>query len=81
MKSSGPKLPSRLVALLLLALGFFVTGCVYLRLLDVHTIAPRDRFFEVAYGDPPRFLRTTTRGAADPGARRAFIGFRVALTR
>lgn len=31
------------------------------------------------YGDPARTARTTTRGAADPGARRAFIGFRVAL--
>ncbi|MCA1585400.1 MAG: formylglycine-generating enzyme family protein [Acidobacteria bacterium] len=32
------------------------------------------------YGDGPRLVRTTTRGAADPGARRAFIGFRVALS-
>ncbi|MEW6321605.1 MAG: SUMF1/EgtB/PvdO family nonheme iron enzyme [Acidobacteriota bacterium] len=31
------------------------------------------------FGDPPRLVRTTTRGAADPGARRPFIGFRVAL--
>lgn len=31
------------------------------------------------FGDPARTVRTTTRGAADPGARRAFIGFRVAL--
>ncbi len=31
------------------------------------------------YGDAARQVRTTTRGAADPGARRAFIGFRVAL--
>ncbi len=31
------------------------------------------------YGDAARLVRTTTRGAADPGARRAFIGFRVAL--
>jgi len=31
------------------------------------------------YGDPARQVRTSTRGAADPGARRAFIGFRVAL--
>ena len=31
------------------------------------------------YADPARTARTTTRGAADPGARRAFIGFRVAL--
>ena len=33
------------------------------------------------FGDPARLVRTTTRGGADPGARRAFIGFRVALTR
>lgn len=33
------------------------------------------------FGDPARMVRTTTRGAADPGARRAFIGFRVALVR
>jgi formylglycine-generating enzyme required for sulfatase activity len=33
------------------------------------------------YGDPPRLVRTTTRGAADPGARRPFIGFRVAMSR
>jgi formylglycine-generating enzyme required for sulfatase activity len=32
------------------------------------------------YGDGPRNVRTTTRGAADPGARRAFIGFRVAVS-
>ena len=31
------------------------------------------------YADPARQVRTSTRGAADPGARRAFIGFRVAL--
>jgi formylglycine-generating enzyme required for sulfatase activity len=31
------------------------------------------------FGDPARQARTTTRGAADPGAKRAFIGFRVAL--
>jgi len=31
------------------------------------------------FADPARQVRTTTRGAADPGARRAFIGFRVAL--
>jgi iron(II)-dependent oxidoreductase len=31
------------------------------------------------FGDEPRLVRTTTRGAADPGARRPFIGFRVAL--
>lgn len=33
------------------------------------------------FGDPPRLVRTTVRGLADPGARRAFIGFRVAITR
>lgn len=33
------------------------------------------------YGDGARLLRTTTRGAAEPGARRAFIGFRVAVSR
>lgn len=31
------------------------------------------------YGDPARLVRTSVRGAADPGARRPFIGFRVAL--
>lgn len=31
------------------------------------------------FGDPARLVRTTTRGGADPGARRAFIGFRVAI--
>ncbi len=31
------------------------------------------------FGDDARMVRTTTRGAAEPGARRAFIGFRVAL--
>jgi formylglycine-generating enzyme required for sulfatase activity len=34
-----------------------------------------------AFNDPARNIRTTTRGGADPGARRAFIGFRVAITR
>jgi formylglycine-generating enzyme required for sulfatase activity len=33
------------------------------------------------FGDPARHVRTTTRGGADPGARRAIIGFRVAITR
>lgn len=33
------------------------------------------------FGDPARLVRATTRGAAEPGARRAFIGFRVALSR
>ena len=31
------------------------------------------------YGDAARMVRTTARGAAEPGARRPFIGFRVAL--
>lgn len=33
------------------------------------------------FGDPERMVRAANRGGADPGARRAFIGFRVALTR
>ena len=33
-----------------------------------------------SFTDPARNLRTTTRGAADPGARRPFIGFRAALS-
>lgn len=33
-----------------------------------------------AFNDPARLVRTSARGAAEPGARRAFIGFRVALT-
>ena len=33
-----------------------------------------------SFTDPPRNLRTTTRGGADPGARRPFIGFRLALS-
>ena len=33
-----------------------------------------------SFTDPARSLRTTTRGGADPGARRPFIGFRVALS-
>ena len=32
------------------------------------------------YGDGARLVRTTARGAADPGARRPFIGFRVVLS-
>ena len=32
------------------------------------------------YGDPPQLVRTTARGAAEPGARRPFIGFRVAIS-
>lgn len=31
------------------------------------------------FADQPRLIRTTARGAAEPGARRPFIGFRVAL--
>jgi formylglycine-generating enzyme required for sulfatase activity len=33
-----------------------------------------------AFNDSEQMGRTTTRGAADPGARRAFIGFRVVLS-
>ncbi|MBL8135846.1 MAG: SUMF1/EgtB/PvdO family nonheme iron enzyme [Acidobacteria bacterium] len=33
------------------------------------------------FADPARLIRTTARGAAEPGARRPFIGFRVALVR
>lgn len=33
-----------------------------------------------SFGDDARLVRTTARGAADPGARRPFIGFRVALS-
>ena len=32
-----------------------------------------------SFTDPARNIRTTTRGGADPGARRPFIGFRIAL--
>jgi formylglycine-generating enzyme required for sulfatase activity len=32
------------------------------------------------FGDSARLVRTSARGAADPGARRPFIGFRVAVT-
>lgn len=32
-----------------------------------------------AFNDPARMVRSSGRGAAEPGARRAFIGFRVAL--
>jgi formylglycine-generating enzyme required for sulfatase activity len=31
------------------------------------------------YGDPARLVRTTARGAAEPGARRPFIGFRLVI--
>ncbi len=34
-----------------------------------------------SYADGANLVRTTTRGGADPGARRPFIGFRVAITR
>jgi formylglycine-generating enzyme required for sulfatase activity len=33
------------------------------------------------FGDPARNVRAATRGGADPGARRAFIGFRVVISR
>jgi formylglycine-generating enzyme required for sulfatase activity len=33
------------------------------------------------YADGPRLVRTTTRTGAEPGARRAFIGFRVVISR
>lgn len=33
-----------------------------------------------SFGDPPRHVRAANRGGADPGARRPFLGFRVALT-
>jgi formylglycine-generating enzyme required for sulfatase activity len=33
------------------------------------------------FADPARLIRASARGAAEPGARRPFIGFRVALTR
>jgi formylglycine-generating enzyme required for sulfatase activity len=33
-----------------------------------------------SFGDPEQNIRTATRGGADPGARRGFIGFRVVLT-
>jgi formylglycine-generating enzyme required for sulfatase activity len=34
-----------------------------------------------SYADPEQNIRAALRGGVDPGARRAFIGFRVALTR
>jgi formylglycine-generating enzyme required for sulfatase activity len=34
-----------------------------------------------SYTDEERNIRTSVRGGADPGARRPFIGFRLALTR
>ena len=34
-----------------------------------------------SFADPAQFVRAANRGGADPGARRPFIGFRVALTR
>jgi formylglycine-generating enzyme required for sulfatase activity len=33
------------------------------------------------FGDPAQYVRAAARGAADPGARRGFIGFRVAIAR
>jgi formylglycine-generating enzyme required for sulfatase activity len=33
-----------------------------------------------SFADPPRNIRTAVRGGADPGVRRPFIGFRIALT-
>jgi formylglycine-generating enzyme required for sulfatase activity len=33
------------------------------------------------FADGPQLVRTTTRGAAEPGARRPFIGFRVVVSR
>jgi formylglycine-generating enzyme required for sulfatase activity len=33
------------------------------------------------FADPPQLVRVTTRGAAEPAARRPFIGFRVAISR
>lgn len=33
------------------------------------------------FGDPPRNVRAAIRGGVDPGARRPFIGFRLALSR
>jgi Uncharacterized conserved protein len=32
-----------------------------------------------SFGDPEQMIRAANRGGADPGARRPFIGFRVAL--
>jgi len=34
-----------------------------------------------SFGDPARHIRAANRGGADPGARRPFIGFRIALVR
>jgi formylglycine-generating enzyme required for sulfatase activity len=34
-----------------------------------------------SFADPARTVRAATRGGADPGARRPFIGFRLAITR
>ncbi len=33
------------------------------------------------FGDPEQNIRTTVRGGVDPGARRAFIGFRIVISR
>ena len=34
-----------------------------------------------SFSDPPQNIRAATRGGADPGARRSFIGFRVVISR
>jgi formylglycine-generating enzyme required for sulfatase activity len=34
-----------------------------------------------SFNDTEQSIRAATRGAADPGARRPFIGFRIVLTR
>ena len=34
-----------------------------------------------SFGDPERNVRAAIRGGGDPGARRSFIGFRVAISR
>lgn len=34
-----------------------------------------------SFGDPPQNIRAAVRGGGDPGARRPFIGFRLAITR
>jgi len=33
-----------------------------------------------SFRDPPNFIRAATRGGGDPGARRAFIGFRIVIS-
>jgi len=34
-----------------------------------------------SFADPERNVRAAIRGGADPGARRSFIGFRLAISR